>query len=427
MTPGVIFDSLLKTITSGVFAAGLLLLYAWPADAYSVLAHEAAIDAAWDVAITPLLRQRFPAASDADLTRARAYAYGGSLIQDLGYYPFGSHLFTNLTHYVRSGDFVQALVREARDVNELAFALGALAHYASDNNGHPLATNRVVPLMYPKVRARVGDRALYVDDPARHLMVEFAYDVLRVAEGDYARETYRDRIGFEVSKPVLERAVEGTYGIKLSELLLSVDLAIGTYRRAISTTIPEMTRIAWRDKRDEIVKRTPGLVERDVVYTLSKDEYEDAYGTEYWKPGLLSRMLAVLVKIVPKIGPFRALAFEPLTPDAAALFEKSLQASRARYIASLTALREGRADFLNTDFDTGRPPQRGENALADETYAELLHKLADADFAGVTPELRRALNEHFAMPTVIRQPGEKRSDPKEEARLRRELAALNTP
>jgi zinc dependent phospholipase C len=403
----------------------LLLLCAGPSEAYSVLAHEAAIDAAWDGAITPLLRQRFPNVSASDLANARAYAYGGSLIQDLGYYPFGSHLFTNLTHYVRSGDFVGVLIRDARDVNEYAFALGALAHYACDNNGHPIATNRAVPMMYPKVRARVGDEALYVDDPARHLMVEFAYDVLRVAEGDYARETYRNRIGFEVSKTLLERATQDTYALKLGDVLLSVDLAIGSYRRAISQTIPEMTRIAWREKRDEIVKRTPGLFERDFVYTLPKGDYERAYGTEYWKPGLLSRFLAFIIKIVPKIGPFRALAFEPLTPEAAMLFEKSAEAARARYIASLTALRQGRADFLDTDFDTGRPPMRGENALADETYVELLHRLADAHFAGVTPDLRRALNEHFAMPIVVRRPGATKLDLEEQARVVRELAALN--
>src|SRR5215208_6208021 len=93
--------------------------------AYSVLSHEANIDALWDSAIQPLLQRRFPRATRDDLLTARAYAYGGSVIQDLGYYPFGSHFFSNLLHYVRTGDFVEAMIRDAGDVNEYAFALGA--------------------------------------------------------------------------------------------------------------------------------------------------------------------------------------------------------------------------------------------------------------------------------------------------------------
>src|SRR5438045_291954 len=133
-----------------------LLLFAAPrtAAAYSVLAHEATVDALWDRGIRPLLQQRFPRATRDEIVAARAYAYGGSVIQDLGYYPFGSHFFSNLVHYVRSGEFVEALVREARDPNEYAFALGALAHYAADNAGHPEAVNLAVPLMYPKLRAK---------------------------------------------------------------------------------------------------------------------------------------------------------------------------------------------------------------------------------------------------------------------------------
>src|SRR4029077_16654623 len=129
-----------------------------PARAYSVLAHESNVDALWDTAIRPLLRHRFPRATPDELTAARAYAYGGSVIQDLGYYPFGNHFFSNLTHYVKSGDFVEAMIREARDVNEFAFALGALAHYTADNTGHPEAVNRAVPLMFPKLHEKYGQR-----------------------------------------------------------------------------------------------------------------------------------------------------------------------------------------------------------------------------------------------------------------------------
>ena len=391
------------------------------ASAYSVLAHEGAVDAVWNDEIVPLVRQRFPGLTAAQLAQARAYAYGGSLIQDLGYYPFGSHQFTNLTHYVRSGDFVEALIRGAADANEYAFALGALAHYASDNAGHPLAVNRAVPLMYPKVRARTGSEALYVESPARHVMVEFAFDVLQVARGGYGAQAYRDRIGFEVSKPLLERAVRETYGLELGDMLFNVDLAIGTYRRAVSTTIPELTRIAWREKREEIEKATPGITQQQFVFGLSRRDYETTYGTTYRKPGIFSRMLAFILKILPKIGPLKPLAFQPLTPEAERLFLSSVAESRSRYRAALQAIGRGALKLANTDFETGRAPAPGENRLADETYADLLHDHAKHRFSRLSPELRRDLDAFLSQAAA--QPGV--FSRKDTARIRKELAAMN--
>jgi hypothetical protein len=391
-----------------------------PVAAYSILAHEGAIDGLWDADIAPLLQQRFGRLTSRQLAGARAYAYGGALIQDLGYYPFGSHLFTNLTHYVRSGDFVEALIRNATDANEYAFALGALAHYTFDNAGHPLAVNRAVPMMYPKLQAKVGPTALYVDSPARHIMVEFAFDVLQVARGGYAAQEYRDRIGFQVSKRLLERAVEETYAIPLDDLLLNVDLAIGTYRRAVGTTIPELTRIAWQEKKDEIAKRTPDVSEHAFVYMLSRRDYEREFGSSYRKPGILARMLAFVLKILPKIGPTQPLAFEPLTADAEGLFLDSVTAAHTRFRIALQALRRRTLVLPNTDFDTGRAPVLGANRLADQTYAELLHKLAHRNFVGATPRLRHELDSFFS---GSRTPTSSLSSRKTK-RLRGELALL---
>ena len=342
-----------------------------PAHSYSVLAHQAIIDAAWDDAIVPLLRQRYPGISQDSLDTARAFAYGGSVIQDLGYYPFGSKRFTNLVHYVRSGDFVEALITQAQSPEELAFALGGLAHYACDNFGHPLATNRVVPLMYPKVREKVGDRALYADSPARHVMVEFAFDVLHVAGSGYSAEAFRQRIGFEVSKPLLERAFRATYGLELADLFGDEDLAIGTYRHAIGTTIPEMTRLAWEDKQDEIRKRTPDAVQEKFVFSLTPAQYDKDYGTDYRKPGLLTRILFYVLKVVPKIGPFRPLAFEPLTAEAEKLFARSFDTARERYLGWVVALRKGPISLPNSDLDTGQPPDPSVNPLVAETNQDL--------------------------------------------------------
>jgi hypothetical protein len=348
-----------------------------PAQAYSVLAHQAVVDAAWDDAIVPLLRQRYSDIAADRITAARAFAYGGSVIQDLGYFPFGSRRFTNIVHYVRSGDFVEALIREAQSPEELAFALGGLAHYACDNFGHPLAVNRVVPLMYPKVRAEFGDHVVYAHSPARHVMVEFSFDVLQVARSGYEAQAYRDRIGFEVAKPVLERAFRATYGLELEDLFGDADLAIGTYRHAIGTVIPEMTRLAWEDKEDEIRARTPGIAREAFVFALTREQYETQYGTDYRKPGFFTRVLFFIMKIIPKVGPFRPLAFEPLTPQAAALFDESFTAARERFRGWVLALRQGPVSLENSDLDTGQPPNGNDNPLVAETNADLAKLLAE--------------------------------------------------
>jgi hypothetical protein len=371
----------------------------------------------------PALERRFPGATSAELDAARAYAYGGSLIQDLGYYPFGSRLFSNLVHYVRSGDFVEALIRDARNVDEYAFALGALAHYTSDTLGHPIAVNRAVPLVYPKLRAKYGDDVLYVESPARHLMVEFAFDVVQVAQGRFKSDVYQQRIGFEVATSVLERAFRETYGLELGDLFGDTDLAIGTYRRAVSTVIPDMTRLAWKEKRDEILEATPGIAERDVVYSMTRREYEEAYGVKYRKPGLFARFVVMVFKVIPKFGPFKPLAFEPLTSEATALFTESFAAATARYRDSLRALRSRPLPLNDVDLDTGKPVRCGANPLADETYADLLKKLAATEFADVPPALRADINEHFASAAIV-EPYDRKTR-KQEREAARRLAALN--
>src|SRR5438552_17186565 len=221
-------------------ALGLLVLLSCQnAYSYSVLTHEAIIDSTWDSAIKPLLLKRFPAATADDLTAAHAYAYGGSIIQDLGYYPFGSKFYSDLTHYVRSGDFIVSLIRESQDLNEYALSLGALSHFAADNYGHRMATNVSVPMLYPQLRLKFGNTITYADDPVSHTKTEFGFDVFQAAKSRYASAAYKSFIGFEVAKPVLQRAFDDTYGMSLEHVFLfDVDMAIGSYRRAVGTILP---------------------------------------------------------------------------------------------------------------------------------------------------------------------------------------------
>jgi len=360
-----------------------------------VLAHETVVDTAWDDRLVPLLRQRFPNTTAADLQRARAFAYGGSVVQDLGYYPFGNKLFTDLVHYVRSGDFVEALLREARTVDELAFALGAAAHYVSDNIGHPVAINKSVPLIHPKLRAKFGDEVIYADDPKRHVMVEFAFDVVQTASGAYLPDAHREHIGFELSLPVLERAFNATYGIDFRQLFGDPDMAIGTFRYAVSQLIPEMTRVAWKHKQDEIRKLTPVVQQNAFLYSFTRREYEQAYGTKYRSPGLFARFLGLLARVMPKIGPLATMKFTVPTPEAEKLFAESFRATRDRYRAVIADARDGRVQLPNTDFDIGQAARWGENRVADGAYVALLEKLAETDFKSTPEALKRAMTQFF--------------------------------
>jgi Zinc dependent phospholipase C len=409
-------------VVAAIVALGLLAPR--PAAAYSVLAHEANIDALWDSTIAPMLRARFPEASREQLLEARGYAYGGCVIQDLGYYPFGSHFFSNLLHYVRTGDFIAALIRDAQDVDEFAFALGALGHYAADNDGHPMAVNRAVPLMYPKLKKQFGNRVTYVQSPKNHVLVEFSFDVVQVAAAAYAPAAYHAFIGFRVAKPLLERAFSETYGIEMKDLFFNEDLAIGTYRHAIATTIPEMTKVAWGKKRDEIQKVIPGAKKEAVVFNLRRQQYEQEFGADYEKPHGFARFLAFIYRLIPKIGPFRAFSFSVPTPEAERLFLESFTTTREHFRQSLDALSAAHLHLLNTNFDTGRPTTRGEYSLADDTYGELLGTLADRGFASVSDSLRSDLVAFYG--DVDSLPADTDAERKRSARVRQELAALDS-
>lgn len=400
----------------------LALLLSCPAGlyGYSVLSHEAVIDTAWEKSLQPLLLQRFPNLTPDQLLEAHAYAYGGCIIQDLGYYPFGSKLFSDLVHYVRSGDFVAALLREAADANEYAFALGGLAHYAADNNGHPLAVNVSVPLLFPKLRRKYGDSITYAENPAAHLKTEFGFDVVQLAKGHYASKAYHDFIGFQVSKPLLERAFHKTYSLEIKDVCRDLDLSLGTYRYSVSSVIPAMTKAAWAAKKDEIVRDMPGMTRRKYIYNISRASYNKEWGPKYERPGIFARFLAFIFRVIPKIGPFRTLAFKPPTPETELLFMKSFNVTLDRYRALVDEVKNNQLQFVNENLDVGKPTRAGGYSMADKAYARLLDKLASNQFNGVTPELRTNILSYYA---DLNAPIETKKD---KAEWKKVLDALNT-
>jgi hypothetical protein len=366
-----------------------------PCSGYSVLTHEQIVDVRWRDQIQPLLLERFPQATETELKKAHAYAYGGSVVQDMGYYPFGSHFFSDLVHYVRTGDFVQALIDDSTDLNEYAFALGALAHYASDVSGHP-TINRVVAIEFPRLEKKFGPEVTYADDPPAHIRTEFGFDMVQVAKNRYTSDQYHDFIGFEISKPLLERAFNDTYSLMLSDVSGNVDLSIGTFRRAISRVIPEMTRVALLSRKKEIVRDTPNFSEKKFLYYLSRAQYNKEWGSVYRKPGMGTRILAFFLKIIPKKGPFRAVDFKIPTTRTEDMYIKSVDKTVEDYSRLLREVRDHSPQLPDVDFDTGRPTRPGEYLLADKTYEKLLNELASRHFEHLTPGLRDNILSYYA-------------------------------
>jgi len=388
---------------------------------YAVLAHQALIDSTWESHIKPLLKARFPESTEDELSAAQAYAYGGSIIQDLGYYPHGSPFFSDLTHYVRSGDFVLALLRDAQNVYDYAFALGALSHYATDNQGHRLATNRAVPVLYPKLKIKFGDFVTYEDDTLAHVKTEFGFDVLQVAHGQYAPESYHDFIGFEVSRPLLDQAFQQVYGVELVSVLDNEDKALNSYRRAVSKLIPEATRIAWSLKSKEIMEDQPGATNRRFRYNLSRSQFEKQWGKDYQRPSRKERFYAFLFKLLPKIGPLRVLQLKTPTPETEKMFEESFNASVQEYQKLLNDERKGTLRLPNLNFDVGSETSGGKYRLNDAAHAQLLHRLAENKFGCVSPDLRGEILTFFASADA---PYDGKKDKKTWDRVQAELESL---
>jgi Zinc dependent phospholipase C len=363
--------------------------------AYSVLTHEEIVDLAWTDQLRPLLLQRFPTLTEDQLKEAHAYAYGGAVIQDLGYYPFGSVEFSNLVHYVRSGDFVRELLLQSQDANEYAFALGALAHYASDIAGHP-AVNKAVSIQYPKLRAKFGNSVRYAQDHTAHLKTEFGFDMVQVAKNRYASQQYHDFIGFQVSKPLLERTFPLVYGVELKDVLTHEDLAVGSYRFAVGRMIPQMTEIALRTHKKDMMKEDPSFAKKKFLYRLSRSDYEKEWGKDYTKPDFGTRFWSATLRYMPKIGPFRALAFNNPTTQTEEMYFKSINTTVDQYRLYLEQVRSDSLNLANCDFDTGKETVAAEYSLTDDTYAKLLGQLAARKFDLTSSDLRDNILHFYA-------------------------------
>jgi hypothetical protein len=385
---------LLIALCSGLFSGS-------DASAYSVLTHMEIVDLAWTDGIRPLLLKRYPDLTEEQINEAHAYAYGGSVIQDLGYYPFGSVEFSSLVHYVRSGDFVNELLLESQDADEFAFALGALSHYASDAAGHP-AVNLAVAIEFPKLQAKYGKSVRFAQDHAAHLKTEFGFDMVQVAKNRYASEHYHDFIGFKVSKDLLERVFPVVYGVELKDVLPRLDLTVGSYRFTVARLIPELTQVALQTHKKDMLAETPTASKEKFLYRLSRSDYEKEWGKDYRKPGIVSKILATVLRYMPKVGPLKAMAFKAPTPATEEMYFKSINTTVDQYRAYLDQVRTNALALPNIDLDDGNITTAGEYSMADDVYEKLLNRQVEHKFDRTSASLRANIIAFYAQ----RSPGQ---------------------
>jgi hypothetical protein len=354
------------------------------------------VDASWNNSILPLLKQKYPLATEEEQKEAHAYAYGGAVAPDMGYYPFGSKFFTNLVHYARSGDLVNALLRDADNINQYAFALGFLSHYEADTYGHPMATNKSVPIVYPKLGRKFGKTMTYEQDKIAHMRMEFGFDVLEVAKGNYASPAYQQFIGFKVDTAVLSKAFFETYGLNLNEVFNNhLTRAVETFRWIIANIFPTITKAAWSQKKKTIEKRNNNATSKHFYYKMRQKQYDKQYGKGYERPGFSAKLLSLLIRILPKIGPLRPLKFNAPTPKAEKLFVQSFDSILLHYTANLDLLRDNEVHPRDLDYDTGKLTEDCEYRLADQTHCDWLLRLEADKFSNVTPEIKEQIVDYF--------------------------------
>ncbi|MGH9615309.1 MAG: zinc dependent phospholipase C family protein [Acidobacteriaceae bacterium] len=373
------------------------------ANAYSFLTHEDMIDVAWHGSIRPALLARFPNLTHAQLHEARSYAYGGASIQDMGYYPFGHQFFSNLTHYVRAGEFVNNLLSDSRTVDEYAFALGALSHYVGDNDGHRYATNPSTPINFPSLGKKYGPIVTYDEAPHEHVRTEFAYDVEQLSRHRFAPAGYMHTVGFKVPRKLVERVFFETYGLTLFSVISHPRPAFESYDSSLDRILPTFAHaeVLIYHKRFPPDADTPAFQEFSA--RQMRTATENQWGRFSRKPGIGVHIIAILIRIVPKIGPISDLAIRGPDLQTDAWYVESLNRSMDDYDRMLDELAKDPShvlDLPDRDLDTGNLAKPGTYVLMDKTYAQLLKKLTAEPGNPVPAGLRDNILAYYSDPNA---------------------------
>ena len=401
-----------------------LLLTCRPAGAYSLLTHEQLIDLTWQSSIAPLIRSRYPSITPEQLEQARSYAYAGCVIQDIGYYPFGDAFYSDLTHYVRTGDFIVHLFRDAKNANELAFAIGALSHYVGDNIGHSQATNRAVPVEFPKLEAKYGPIVTYGEGERAHVQTEFAFDINEIAHQRFAPVHYLRHVGLNVPTQQLASAFYETYG--LSEDFSKAHfrrINAGGFRFAVRSFIPRIAYALTILHRGKMPADSMSPDEQRLATEVAQVAAENDWDHYRKKAGIGTYSLAGVIFILPKFGPLKLLAIKGPTSATEEEYVRSVNQSTDALSDAVNRFRKPHQTLANRDLDTGAPVRPGAYRLTDETYAKLLGRLVADPKHTVPPGLKADILKYYADPTA---PILTKRDPQKWAQVQTGLETLKT-
>lgn len=401
-----------------------VLLVCQPAGAYSLLTHEQLIDLTWQSSIVPLLRSRYPGITPDQLEEARSYAYGGCVIQDIGYYPFGDPFASDLTHYVRSGDFIVHLFRDAKDANQLAFAVGALSHYIGDNIGHSMAVNRAVPVEFPKLGAKYGPVVAYAQDKHAHVQTEFAFDINEIAHHRFAPVHYLRHVGLNVPTQQLAAAYYETYGLSedFSKAKTS-RINVRGFRFAVRSFIPRIAYAITLLHRSHMPADPVGPESQKLDSEVAQIAAENDWDNYRKKAGIGTYTLAGFIYIVPKVGPLKLAAIKGPTAATEAEYVRSVNLSADALSSAIGRLVKPHQTLPNRDLDTGAPVRPGGYPLTDDTYAKLLHRLVEDPHHTIPPGLKADIQNYYADPNA---PIRTKKNPTQWAQVQSELQTLQT-
>ena len=384
-----------RTWVVSILVVLLVLTGARPAGAYSVLTHEGMVDFLWADSIQPLLLQRYPGLTAAQLREARAYAYGGCVIQDMGYYPFGKEILSDLLHYVRTGDFIRSLFRNAKSADETAFAIGALVHFYGDTIGHPNAVNKAVASEFPDLAAKYGPNVNYAEGPRQHVQAEFAFDVNELVKHRLAPERYLNHAGFQVPVALLGKAFYETYGLHLDKVMRQHRPNMKGYRFSVRKLLPSVAYAEMLLYGKRMPADTPGP-ELDqfnaLVAKTAASERWDQYRTH---PGFGTHIMAGVIFLLPPVGKLGYLKIHP--PDVATESDYVRSVLKTADVLQQTLAAATRSGKIpNDDLDTGNHVYPGTYPLEDYAYADLLHEMVGNPQSPIPFGIKRDLTAYFA-------------------------------
>jgi hypothetical protein len=369
--------------------------------AYSVLSHEEIIDLAWNDSIRPLLLARFPNATEAQLREAHAYAHGGSAIQDMGYYAFGKVFFSNLTHYVRSGDFIAWLFNNARTIDEYAFAIGALSHYLGDTIGHSKAVNPATAVEFPKLRRQYGNSVTYQESPYGHVRTEFAFDVDELTNQSFAPPAYLRFIGLQVPRKFLEAAFLNTYGFSIHDVVGRAHPTLKNYRWSVRAFVPSIAEAEVVLHRHQFLPHPDSEAYRTFSQRVAQTNYQRHWQHAFKGPGFRAHLLAVVVFIVPKIGVISDLAIKIPRADTEEWYLQSVNRTVDKLggiLDSMAKSANSPFDLRNLDLDTGKPTAFGTYPPTDQAYAALLARIVSRPDRIVRESVQRNILKYYSAP-----------------------------